>query len=71
MVRKVEKNVTKKELIKDVLLIGFSVKPYKLWFIKKKRLERIVKNWEVLITYKKEQMKIKEKENEKENAKSL
>ena len=35
---------TRKELIADAKLIGLNIKPYKWWFMSKKKLKRIV-NW--------------------------
>lgn len=44
---------TRKELIADIKLIGFKIKPYKLWFMSRKKLERLVKEWQVLINFRK------------------
>lgn len=34
---------TKTDLINEILPLGLSIKPYKLWLMSKKKLERIVK----------------------------
>ena len=46
-------NKPRKELIADIKLIGFKIKPYKLWFMSRKKLERLVKEWQVLIDFRK------------------
>lgn len=43
----------RKELIADIKLIGFKIKPYKLWFMSRKKLERLVKEWQVVIDFRK------------------
>jgi hypothetical protein len=35
----------RKELIADIKLIGFKIKPYKLWFMSRKELERLFNYW--------------------------
>jgi len=44
---------TRKELIADAKFIGFKIKPYKWWFMSRKKLERIVKGWKELIDFRK------------------
>ena len=44
---------TRKELLTDAKLIGFNVKPYKWWFMSRKKLERLAKEWQVLIDFRK------------------
>lgn len=36
---------TKTDLINEILSLGLSIKPYKLWLKPKKKLERIVAKW--------------------------
>lgn len=44
---------TRKELLTDAKFIGFKIKPYKWWFMSRKKLERIVKEWKELIDFRK------------------
>lgn len=38
---------TKTDLINEILSYGLNIKPYKLWFMSKKKLERIVNKWKI------------------------